>query len=149
MLWRRLGTRLNMYSSRHPEPDGQTERVNNVFRQLLGCLCCYEGSNGQTCCLKWNLRTSPFVRLGLNTHPSRPTLGCILRIPLTYCRACDLQFQFRKTRLSGLSCYNKYMFWCARCYKCTKMRCKLVQNRRQPHTSFEETIVAKHPFLRG
>jgi hypothetical protein len=30
-LWRRLGTRLNMYSSRHPETDGLTERVNNTF----------------------------------------------------------------------------------------------------------------------
>jgi hypothetical protein len=30
-LWRRLGTRLNMSSSRHPETDGLTERVNNTF----------------------------------------------------------------------------------------------------------------------
>jgi hypothetical protein len=30
-LWRRLGTRLNMSSSRHLETDGLTERVNNTF----------------------------------------------------------------------------------------------------------------------
>jgi hypothetical protein len=30
-LWRRLGTRLNMSSSRYPEKDGLTERVNNTF----------------------------------------------------------------------------------------------------------------------
>jgi transposase InsO family protein len=34
-LWRRLGTRLNMSSSRHPEIDGLTERVNRTFQQLL------------------------------------------------------------------------------------------------------------------
>jgi hypothetical protein len=31
-LWRRHGTRLNMSSSRHPETDGLTERVNNTFQ---------------------------------------------------------------------------------------------------------------------
>jgi hypothetical protein len=30
-LWRCLGTRLNMSSSRHPEKDGLIERVNNTF----------------------------------------------------------------------------------------------------------------------
>jgi hypothetical protein len=30
-LWRRLGTRLNMSSSRHPQTDGLTKRVNNTF----------------------------------------------------------------------------------------------------------------------
>jgi transposase InsO family protein len=34
-LWRRLGTRLNMSSSRHPETYGLAERVNNTFKQLL------------------------------------------------------------------------------------------------------------------
>jgi hypothetical protein len=38
-LWRRLGTRLNM-SSRQPERDGMTERVNNTFQQPLRCSCC-------------------------------------------------------------------------------------------------------------
>jgi hypothetical protein len=44
-LWRRLGTRLNMSSIRHPETDGLTERVNITFQRLLRCLCCYDGSN--------------------------------------------------------------------------------------------------------
>jgi hypothetical protein len=42
-LWRCLGTRLNMSSSRHPETNGLTERVNNTFQHLLRCLCCYDG----------------------------------------------------------------------------------------------------------
>jgi hypothetical protein len=33
-----------MSSSRHPETDGLTERVNNMFQQLLLRLCCYGGS---------------------------------------------------------------------------------------------------------
>jgi transposase InsO family protein len=44
-LWRRLGTRLNMSSSRHPEIDGMTERVNITFQRLLRCLYCYDGSD--------------------------------------------------------------------------------------------------------
>jgi transposase InsO family protein len=36
-LWRRLGTRLNMSSSRHPETYELTERVNTSFQQLLRC----------------------------------------------------------------------------------------------------------------
>jgi hypothetical protein len=44
-LWRRLATRLNMSSSRHPETDGLTERVSTTFQQLLLCLCCCDGSN--------------------------------------------------------------------------------------------------------
>jgi hypothetical protein len=42
-LWRRLGTRLNMSSNRHPETNGLTERVNNTFHQFLRCLYCYDG----------------------------------------------------------------------------------------------------------
>jgi hypothetical protein len=44
-LWRRLATRLDMSSSRHPKTDGLTERVNNTFHHLLRCFCCYDGSN--------------------------------------------------------------------------------------------------------
>jgi transposase InsO family protein len=44
-LWRRLGTRLNMSSSRHSEMDGLTERVNKTFQQLLRCFCCYDGTD--------------------------------------------------------------------------------------------------------
>jgi hypothetical protein len=44
-LWRRLGTRLNMSSSRHPETYGRTERVNNTFQHLLFCFDCYDGTS--------------------------------------------------------------------------------------------------------
>jgi hypothetical protein len=44
-LLRRPGTCLNISSSRHPETDGLTERVNNTFQQLLRCFYCYDGSN--------------------------------------------------------------------------------------------------------
>jgi transposase InsO family protein len=47
-LWRRLGTRLNMSSSRHPKTYGLTERVNNTFQQLLHFFCCYDGSDWTT-----------------------------------------------------------------------------------------------------
>jgi hypothetical protein len=47
-LWRCLGTRLNMSSSRHPETDGLAERVDSTFQELLRCLCCYDGSNWTT-----------------------------------------------------------------------------------------------------
>jgi putative transposase len=32
-----------MSSSRHPETDGLTERVNSTFQELLRCLCWYDG----------------------------------------------------------------------------------------------------------
>jgi hypothetical protein len=32
-----------MSSSRHPETDGLTERVNNIFQHLLRCFYCYDG----------------------------------------------------------------------------------------------------------
>jgi hypothetical protein len=43
-LWRRLGTRPNVSSIRHPETHGLTERVDNTFQQLLRCFCCYDGT---------------------------------------------------------------------------------------------------------
>jgi hypothetical protein len=43
-LWRRLGTRLNMSYSRHPETDRLTERIS-TFQQLLRYFCCNDGSN--------------------------------------------------------------------------------------------------------
>jgi hypothetical protein len=44
-LWRRLGTRLNMSSSRYRETYGLTKRVNGTFQQLLRCFSCYDGSD--------------------------------------------------------------------------------------------------------
>jgi hypothetical protein len=99
-LWRRLGTRMNMSSSRHQETDGLSERVNIRCQQLLRCLCCYLRLDltGQTCCLKWNLRTTLLVRSELNTHPSRLIVGSLLRSLLICYSTCDLLFLFHKTR---------------------------------------------------
>jgi hypothetical protein len=36
---------MNMSSSRHPETDALTERVNNTFEQLLRGFCCFDGSD--------------------------------------------------------------------------------------------------------
>jgi hypothetical protein len=44
-LWRRLGTRLSMYSSRHPGTDGLTERVNCTFQHIFLYFSCYDGNN--------------------------------------------------------------------------------------------------------
>jgi hypothetical protein len=44
-LWRRLGARLNMSSSRHPETGGLTECINNTFQQFFRCFCFYDGTN--------------------------------------------------------------------------------------------------------
>jgi putative transposase len=44
-LWRRMGTRLTMSSSRHPETDGLTELGNITFRHLLRYFWCYDDSN--------------------------------------------------------------------------------------------------------
>jgi hypothetical protein len=43
--WRRLGTRLNKSSSRHPKTNGLTERVKSIFQHLLRCFCCYDGTD--------------------------------------------------------------------------------------------------------
>jgi hypothetical protein len=47
-LWRRLGTRLNMSSSRHPETDGLTERVNSFYVVSVATM----DPTGHTYCLK-------------------------------------------------------------------------------------------------
>jgi hypothetical protein len=33
-----------MSSSRHPETDGLTERINSTIQQLLRCFCCYDAT---------------------------------------------------------------------------------------------------------
>jgi hypothetical protein len=91
-LWLRLGTRLNMSSSRHPETNGLTERVNNTFEQLPRCSCCYAGSDWTALLSKWNLRTTLVVHLGLSMPLLRLILGFLLRRLKTCCLACDCQF---------------------------------------------------------
>jgi hypothetical protein len=100
-LWRRLVTRLNMSSSRHPETDELTERVNNTFRQLLRCFSYYNGSDWTTLLPQAELRTTPLVHSELNTPRLRLILDSLMRSLHTYCYACDGQFQFRKTQHSG------------------------------------------------
>jgi hypothetical protein len=75
-LWRRLGTtRLNMSSSRHPETDGLTERVNNAFQHLLRCFLL----------LRWfklDIYVASSVRLGIDgivdiVHAQFAGVSCI------------------------------------------------------------------------
>jgi transposase InsO family protein len=96
-LWRRLGMRLDMSSSGHPEKDGLRERVNNTFQKLLRCLSDMTDRKGQPCCLKWNLHTTPLVHSELSTHLSRRILAFLVRSLYTCCSACDFQSRFCKT----------------------------------------------------
>jgi hypothetical protein len=66
-LWRRLGTRLNMSSSRHPGTDGLTERVNSFYFVSVAMM----DPTSQTYCLKWKLRITLLGHLELSTPPSR------------------------------------------------------------------------------
>jgi hypothetical protein len=47
-IWRCLGTRVNVSSSRHLETNELTKRANSTFQQLLRCFCCNDGSNWTT-----------------------------------------------------------------------------------------------------
>jgi hypothetical protein len=72
-----------MSSSRHQETDGLSERVNITLQQLLRCLCCYLllDLTGQTCCLKWNLRTMLSRALGIEHIPFVAYCGFSLEEP--------------------------------------------------------------------
>jgi hypothetical protein len=56
---------------------------------------------GQTCYLRWNLRTTLLVHSKLSTLPLSLTLGSVLRSPLICSSARDLLSHFRKTRQNG------------------------------------------------
>jgi hypothetical protein len=64
-LSRRLETRLNMSSNRHPETDGLTERVKSTFQQLLRWLCCYDGSDWTTLLPQVQFAYTAFRALGM------------------------------------------------------------------------------------
>jgi transposase InsO family protein len=91
-LWRRLGPRMDMSSSQHPETYGLTERVNNTFQQLLRCLCCRDGSDWATLLPQVEFAYNASRALGIeHTHRSRLILDNLMRSLLTYCLACDRQ----------------------------------------------------------
>jgi hypothetical protein len=102
---------------------------------------------------KWNLRTTPLVLSELNTSHLTLILDSVLRSLMTCCLACDRQFRFRKTQLSGYDCCKKYILWYALCYSYTRTRCKRAKNRIQRHTSSKETrfqsLQQTFNFLRG
>jgi hypothetical protein len=74
-LWRRLGTRLNMSSSRHPETDGLTERVNNTFQHLLRCFCSYDGSDWTTQLPQVEFAYNASRALGIEHTPFEANFG--------------------------------------------------------------------------
>jgi transposase InsO family protein len=88
-LWRRLGTRLNMSSSRHPETDGLTKRVNNTFQELLRCFCCYDGSDWTILLPQVEFAYNASRALGIEYTPFEANFGFSHEEPL------DLLFSMR------------------------------------------------------
>jgi hypothetical protein len=86
-LWRRLGTRMNMCSYRHPEKDGLSERVNNTFQQLLLCSCCYDGSNWTYMLPQVEVAYNASRALGIEHTPFEANFGLSLEEPpdLLFC----------------------------------------------------------------
>jgi hypothetical protein len=80
-LWRRLGTRLNMSSTRHREIDGLTERVNNTFQHLLRCFCCYDGSDWTTLLPQVEFAYNASRALGIKHTPFKANFGFSLEEP--------------------------------------------------------------------
>jgi hypothetical protein len=70
-----------MSSSRHPETDGLTERVNNTFQQLLRCLCCYDGSNWTTLLPQVEFAYNASHALGIEHTPFEASFGFSLEEP--------------------------------------------------------------------
>jgi hypothetical protein len=92
-LWRRLGTLLNMSSSRHPEADGLTERVNNTFQQLLRCFFCYDGSDWTTLLAQVEFAYNTSRALGVEHTPFEANFGLSPEEPL------DMMFSIRPSIL--------------------------------------------------
>jgi hypothetical protein len=88
-LWRRLGTRLNMSSNPQAETNGLTERVNNIFQQLLRCFCCYDGSHWTPLLPQVEFAYNAFRALGIEHTPFEANFGFSLEEPL------DLMFSMR------------------------------------------------------
>jgi transposase InsO family protein len=73
--WRRLGTPLNMSSSRHPKTNGLTERVSNTFQQLLRCLCCHDGSDWTALLPQVEFAYNASRALGIEHTPTEAYFG--------------------------------------------------------------------------
>jgi hypothetical protein len=71
-LSRRLGTRMNMSSSRHHETKGLTKRVNSKFQQLLRCFCCYDGSDWTALLPQVKFAYNASRALGIEHTPFEP-----------------------------------------------------------------------------
>jgi putative transposase len=83
-IWRRLGTRLNMSSSRYPETYGLTERVNITFQQLLRCLCRYDGSDWTTLLPQVEFAYNASRALGIEHTPFEANFGFSPEEPLDF-----------------------------------------------------------------
>jgi hypothetical protein len=94
--------------------------------------------NGQTCCLKWNLRIVLSVRVELSTLPSRRA-SAFSRGATNMLFSMGPSIPVSQDASKRLIFYMRYTPWDVRCYIYTRMSCKRVHNRRQPRTSFEET----------
>jgi putative transposase len=70
-----------MSSSRHPETDGLTERVNNTFQQLLRCFCCYDGSDWTTPLPRVEFAYNASRALGIEHTPFEANFGFSLEEP--------------------------------------------------------------------
>ena len=57
-----LGTRLDFSTSYHPQTDGQTERVNQILKDMLRALCSNIDQNGKIVCLSQNSRTTTVIK---------------------------------------------------------------------------------------
>jgi hypothetical protein len=127
-----------MSSSRHPEKDGLTERVNSTFQQLLHCFCCYDGYDWTTLLPQVEFAYNASRALGIEHTPFEANFGFSLEEPPDLLFTMGPQFRFRKTQQSGNDCYMKYILWYILCYNYTRTRCKRAQNHLQRHTSSKE-----------
>jgi hypothetical protein len=80
-LWRRLGTRLNMSSNRHPETDGLTERVNITFQWLARSFSCYDGINRINLLPQAEVAYNANRGLGIEHTPFEANFGFSLEDP--------------------------------------------------------------------
>jgi hypothetical protein len=76
-------------SSRYPETDGLTERVNITFQELLICFCCYDGSNWTDLLPQVEFAYNAFCALGIEHTPFEANFGISPKEPT------DLLFNMR------------------------------------------------------